>query len=179
MGTKRSLKSAGRQADRKPAAAKSGGFSIRIVAGGRWKADDPARRLYEAYAARLAWPVSLAEIESRLSDPARRHADEAARIRAASAEPAGRVLIALDERGRDIDSTALAKRIGAWQDEGRPAIVFAIGGADGLDAALRAEADLLLCFGRMTWPHLMVRAMLAEQLYRAGTILAGHPYHRV
>ncbi len=184
MGTKRSHRraSAGktpRGAGKTPrGAGRSGGFAIRILAGGRWKAGDPARPLYEDYVRRLPWPVGLAEIDSRLGDPARRQAAESAQIVAAAANPPGRVLIALDARGRDLDSGSFAARIRAWQEEGRPALVFAIGGADGLTDEVRRAADLLLSFGRMTWPHLLARAMLAEQLYRASSILAGHPYHR-
>ena len=86
--------------------------------------------------------------------------------------------VALDERGRDLASADLAARIGAWRDEGVQEARFLIGAADGHDSEIRADADLLLAFGSATWPHLMVRAMLAEQLYRAEQILAGHPYHR-
>ncbi len=86
--------------------------------------------------------------------------------------------MALDERGQALSSAALAARLGRWRDEGVRELRFLIGGADGLAEAERAGADLCLAFGPATWPHLMVRAMLAEQLYRAMTILAGHPYHR-
>ena len=84
----------------------------------------------------------------------------------------------LDETGADLASTALAERLRDWQDGGTREVRFLIGAADGHDDATRAGADLLLGFGRATWPHMMVRAMLAEQLYRATTIIAGHPYHR-
>jgi 23S rRNA (pseudouridine1915-N3)-methyltransferase len=77
-----------------------------------------------------------------------------------------------------LSSPALAERLARWRDAGRAEAVFAIGGADGTDPGLRADADLLLSFGPMVWPHMLVRAMLAEQLYRAATILAGAPYHR-
>jgi 23S rRNA (pseudouridine1915-N3)-methyltransferase len=154
------------------------GLAIRILAGGRWRADDPARALYEDYVRRLPWPVALHEIDPRIGEPARRIAEESARLLAASAEPPGRVLVALDGRGRNLSSEEFAERLRRWQDEGRPAVLFAIGGADGLAASVREEADLVLSFGAMTWPHLMARAMLAEQLYRASAILAGHPYHR-
>ena len=84
----------------------------------------------------------------------------------------------LDETGTDLASTALAERLRGWQDDGTREVRFLIGAADGHDVATRGSADLLLGFGRATWPHMMVRAMLAEQLYRATTIIAGHPYHR-
>ena len=95
-----------------------------------------------------------------------------------AAVPPGAALVALDERGRDLTSEALAGQLGRWRDEGARAAAFLIGGPDGLGAAARERAALVLSLGRMTWPHMLVRAMLAEQLYRATTILAGHPYHR-
>ncbi len=86
--------------------------------------------------------------------------------------------ILLDERGRDLSSEKLAATLGGWRDDGIREARFVLGAADGHSAAERAEADLLLAFGAATWPHLLARAMLAEQLYRATTIIAGHPYHR-
>ena len=91
--------------------------------------------------------------------------------------PKGARIIALDERGKDLTSVALSQQLQHWQQDGRDT-VFLIGGADGLDARVTARADLLLSFGRMVWPHMLVRAMLSEQLYRAATILSGVPYHR-
>ena len=87
-------------------------------------------------------------------------------------------LILFDERVKALASEAFAERLGAWKDAGEDAATFVIGGPDGLDPDLRAEADLVLSFGTMTWPHQLVRVMALEQLYRAMTILAGHPYHR-
>ena len=92
--------------------------------------------------------------------------------------PEGAATCALDERGREMSSPDFAALLGRWRDEGRPAAAFLIGGADGLDPAVRDGADRVLSFGAMVWPHLLARAMLAEQLYRAATILAGTPYHR-
>lgn len=137
----------------------------------------PARDLYEEYAGRLAWPLTLRELELKRRPPP----EEAKRQEAAlllGAVPAGAVLVALDERGRQMGSEAFAARIGAWRDGGASDLAFAIGGADGLDPSVTARADLVLAFGQMTWPHMVVRAMLLEQVYRAQTILAGHPYHR-
>lgn len=91
---------------------------------------------------------------------------------------AGTALILLDERGKNMSSEDFAGRIGLLRDDGRKALVAAIGGADGHDASLRDQADMVLSFGALTWPHQLVRVMLAEQLYRAATILSGHPYHR-
>ena len=97
----------------------------------------------------------------------------------ARAVPAGAALAVLDERGRMLSSPDLADTLARWRDGGRQDAAFVIGGADGVDPALRDRADLVLSFGAMVWPHLLVRVMLAEQLYRAATILAGSPYHRV
>jgi 23S rRNA (pseudouridine1915-N3)-methyltransferase len=97
----------------------------------------------------------------------------------ARAIPAGAVLVVLDERGKTLSSPELATQLAQWRDSGRQDVAFVIGGADGIDPALRSRADLAISFGRMVWPHMLVRVMLAEQLYRATTILAGLPYHRV
>ncbi len=90
----------------------------------------------------------------------------------------GTALVLLDERGKNLSSEDLAGRIGLLRDSGRKAAIVAIGGADGHDASFRDQAELVLSFGALTWPHQLVRVMLAEQLYRVTTILAGHPYHR-
>lgn len=94
------------------------------------------------------------------------------------AMPTGARLVALDARGNAWTSREFADRLGGWRDGGTAALVFAIGGAEGLGQAVIARADTLLSLGRLTWPHLLVRGMLLEQLYRAQQILAGHPYHR-
>lgn len=91
---------------------------------------------------------------------------------------AGALVVALDERGTSLASAALAKQLASWRDGGEARVVFVIGGADGLPADVKAKAKLTLAFGAATWPHLLVRTMLAEQLYRAMTIISGHPYHR-
>jgi len=95
-----------------------------------------------------------------------------------SALPSGTPLIALDAGGLQWSSRTLAERIGAWRDRGLPELAFAIGGADGLHSTVLDSAEVTLSLGPMTWPHLLVRGMLLEQLYRAQQILAGHPYHR-
>ncbi len=93
--------------------------------------------------------------------------------------PRGAVICTLDERGKVISSPDLADRMAGWRDSGRQDLALIIGGADGIDPALRAEADFSISFGKMVWPHMLVRVMLAEQIYRAATILSGSPYHRV
>jgi 23S rRNA (pseudouridine1915-N3)-methyltransferase len=96
----------------------------------------------------------------------------------ARAVPEGALLVVLDERGRGMPSPDFAGQLASWRDAGRQDLAFVIGGADGIDPALRARADFALSFGAMVWPHMLVRVMLAEQLYRAATILTGGPYHR-
>ena len=93
--------------------------------------------------------------------------------------PKGAVICTLDERGKVLSSPEFANQLGKWRDAGRQDLALVIGGADGIDSSLRAEADFSISFGKMVWPHMMVRVMLAEQLYRAATILSGGPYHRV
>ena len=95
-----------------------------------------------------------------------------------AAVPAGARLVALDERGEAWSSRDLAERLASWRDQGTATLAFAIGGAEGLGRAVVERADAVLSLGAMTWPHLLVRGMLLEQLYRAQQILAGHPYHR-
>lgn len=97
----------------------------------------------------------------------------------ARAIPPGAALVVLDERGKMLTSPDFAGVLADWRDAGRQDVALVIGGADGIDPALRAKADLAISFGAMVWPHVLVRVMLAEQLYRAATILAGLPYHRV
>ena len=92
--------------------------------------------------------------------------------------PSGAVLVTLDERGKILNSPEFAVQLESWRDGGRQDVAFVIGGADGIDPSLRDRADFSISFGRMVWPHMLVRVMLAEQLYRAASILAGLPYHR-
>ncbi len=149
---------------------------ITLAAVGRDKSG-PTRDLYEHYIKRLNWPFSLREVEERKPLPtAQLKLREAELLRAAI--PKASTLVVLDERGKNLSSPEFAQMIGQWRDEGVQDLAFVIGGADGLDESLRAAAARSLSFGRMTWPHMMVRALLAEQLYRAQSILAGHPYHR-
>jgi 23S rRNA (pseudouridine1915-N3)-methyltransferase len=156
---------------------------ITIAAIGRLKAG-PERELYERYldrasaaGKRLGLAFATRELaESRAASDAARKEQEAAALLAAV--PPGTVLVALDEDGRTADSAAFAAHIARWRDGGTPGIVFAIGGPDGHGPGVATKAAFRLAFGAMTWPHQLVRIMLAEQLYRAVTILSGHPYHR-
>lgn len=136
---------------------------LHIIARGKI-ARSPEGELVTRYAKRISWPVKLTELPDvggRIPDPQ---------------QPVRTVL--LDEKGKDLPSEDFAAILGRWRDDGIRECRFVLGAADGHSDQERADADLLLAFGRATWPHLMARAMLAEQLYRATTILAGHPYHR-
>jgi 23S rRNA (pseudouridine1915-N3)-methyltransferase len=149
---------------------------VTIAAVGRDRAG-PVRDLFDDYRRRCPWPTELVLVASRRISPAvRRLADEGERL--LKAVPDRATLVALDERGRELDSQAFARRIDRWQSEGTGVLAFAIGGPDGLAPAVLARAELVLALGRMTWPHGLVRVMLAEQLYRASALIAGHPYHR-
>ena len=118
-------------------------------------------------------PLSVVEVEDRKGGGMAAEADLLRRVL-----PKGALICCLDERGRVEPSPGFAKRLGVWRDAGRSDVAFVIGGADGSDPSLRAEADHMLSFGAMVWPHMLVRVMLSEQLYRAASILAGSPYHR-
>jgi 23S rRNA (pseudouridine1915-N3)-methyltransferase len=137
----------------------------------------PERDLYEHYAGRIRWPLVLRELEERrkLSPPELMRREGGLLLQAA---PAGALLVALDRRGKLIDSEAFARNLGRWRDDSVPDVAFLIGGADGHAEPLLQKASLVLSFGAMTWPHLLARAMLAEQIYRGQQLLAGHPYHR-
>ena len=152
---------------------------ILIAAVGRLRRG-PERELFEAYRARLSWPVTVQEVEARRKLPPRSLVErEGELLLAALPAPSGKLrVIALDETGQGLSSPALAKRLADWRDQGAETLAFVIGGADGLSPAVRERADFGLSLGAMTWPHLLVRVLLAEQLYRAQQILAGHPYHR-
>ncbi len=158
---------------------------ITLFAVGRLKAG-PEKELAGRYLDRfvksgpavgLEFAKTVEVAESRASNPETRKREEAAMIE--KALPEGSLLVLLDERGKALDSQALAGQIGQWRDGGKRDLMLAIGGADGLDPALYQRADLVLNLGKLTWPHQIVRILIAEQLYRAVTILSGHPYHRV
>lgn len=158
---------------------------ISLFAVGRLK-NGPEKELAERYFDRFAKAgpavgLELGKIneinESRASNAETRKREEAGHLERMLAD--GAVLLLLDERGKSSDSPAFAEIIGAIRDQGKRELIVAIGGPDGLDPALATRAAHQISFGKMTWPHQMVRVMIAEQLYRAVTILSGHPYHRV
>ena len=151
-------------------------FAILLHAVGRLR-EGPERTLFEAYAKRLQWPIRVEEITLKSNLPAvRQKTEETQKLLALVPEAA--VVIALDEGGSTLSSVDFATRIGRWRDDGSAGLCFLIGGAEGLGEAALERADLVLSLGAMTWPHLLVRGLLAEQLYRAQQILQGHPYHR-
>ena len=153
---------------------------IHICAVGRLRAG-PERELIDDYLTRFdrtgrahgLGPVTVHEVEDRKGGGM---AAEAALLNRAI--PDGAVIVALDERGKLMTSPQFADTLARFRDDGRSDLALLIGGADGLDPTLRARADLALSFGKMVWPHMLVRVMLSEQLYRAASILAGAPYHR-
>lgn len=148
---------------------------LTICTVGRLKAG-PERDLIAKYTKRVQWPLEIIEVEERRKlSPAELKNRESELL--SGALPAGAVRIAMDERGKTLSSQHFAEKLGAWRDQGRD-IAFLIGGAGGLSPEHRNNADLVLSFGAATWPHMLARVMLVEQIYRAQEILAGHPYHR-
>jgi len=154
---------------------------LHLCAVGRIRADQPERAIFEDYHMRFnrtgkplaLGPLTEIEVEDRKGGGMEAEAELLAR-----AVPAGAMLVALDERGKTLSSPEFAAELAKWRDGGQQDVAIVIGGADGIAPSLRARASLSISFGRMVWPHMLVRVMLAEQLYRAATILAGSPYHR-
>lgn len=146
-------------------------MQIRVIAVGRAKGEH--RALCEDYARRLMWTFSLKEIDLRGAATVEREGDALL----GAVPPDARVVVC-DERGVNSGSIEFAAKIGQWRDQGVRDVAFLIGGADGHSEAVRARADYLISFGKLTWPHMLARVMLMEQIYRAQQILAGHPYHR-
>ena len=153
---------------------------VHIVAVGRLRAG-PERDLIDDYLTRFdrtgralaLGPANVIEVEDKKNAGM---GAEAALLE--KAIPNGALICIMDERGKVMTSTDFADQLGGWRDQGRQDVAFVIGGADGLDPAFRAKADSALSFGKMVWPHMLVRVMLSEQLYRAASILSGSPYHR-
>ena len=154
---------------------------MHVCAVGRIRADQPERALFEDYHMRFnrtgkplaLGPMFEVEVEDKKGGGMAAEAELLAR-----AVPAGAVLVTLDERGKVLSSPDFASQLARWRDGGRQDVAFVIGGADGIDPGLRSRAEASVSFGAMVWPHMLVRVMLAEQLYRAATILSGGPYHR-
>jgi 23S rRNA (pseudouridine1915-N3)-methyltransferase len=136
---------------------------LHIVARGRI-GRGPEAELVDRYLKRVSWPTKISELP-----------ESGGKLPAAAENS---VMVLLDEKGKQLGSVAFARKLEGWRDAGKREARFLLGGADGFDDGMRAGADLLLAFGRATWPHLLARAMLAEQLWRATSILANHPYHR-
>ena len=158
---------------------------MRLVVAAIGRLKGPETELCERYRKRAAQTgralglrdVEIVEVrESRAAESDKRKLEES--IALANVIPPGAAKVLLDPQGENLDSEALAARVGEWRSDNRTAAVFIIGGPDGLAETLSGQADLRLAFGAATWPHQLVRVMLLEQLYRATTILSGHPYHR-
>ncbi|MBC7137264.1 MAG: 23S rRNA (pseudouridine(1915)-N(3))-methyltransferase RlmH [Defluviimonas sp.] len=153
---------------------------VHLCAVGRLRSG-PERALVDDYLARFdrsGRPLGLGPAAEHEVEDRRGGGREAEAELLGRAVPSGALLAVLDERGRVMSSPEFARMLGGWRDAGRSDVAFVIGGADGIAPALRGRADVALSFGQMVWPHMLVRVMLAEQLYRAASILAGAPYHR-
>lgn len=149
---------------------------LTLIACGRRKVG-PEQALFDHYVDRLKWPLEVRWVEEKKALSGEKLKAREADLLLGAAPP-GAVIVALDERGKALGSEDFADRLQRWQDTGERDIAFLIGGADGLAALVRDQSRLVLSFGKLTWPHQLVPALLAEQLYRAHCILSGHPYHR-
>ena len=145
-------------------------MKIHILAIGKLKRGSPEQLLIEEYRKRLSWSLIIKEKDN---DVQKKEAEFLL-----SSIPNGAKVVVLDERGENMKSIEFAQKIKQWQLEGISEICFLIGGADGHLPEVRAKADLVLSFGKLTLPHMLMRAVLTEQIYRAQTILSSHPYHR-
>lgn len=150
-------------------------MKILIAAIGKAKSS-PEQQLYLDYIKRLPWKVACKEFEVKLDSPEQRKSREGDLL--IDAIKGYDRIIAMDEKGKDLSSREFSKTISGWQQQGYSSIAIVIGGADGLDDRLRKQAHLVWSLGRVTWPHMLIRPLLAEQLYRAHSLMTGHPYHR-
>jgi 23S rRNA (pseudouridine1915-N3)-methyltransferase len=149
---------------------------VLIIAVGRGKRD-PTAPLIEEYLKRLPWRTEFKEVEVRgRMNAGERQARECKLL--LEALPESGLTVALDRSGKSVTSEGFAKRLQEWQNRALPIITFLIGGADGFEKSILERSNEIISLGAMTWPHMLVRVMLAEQLYRASSILSGHPYHR-
>lgn len=152
-------------------------MKIIIAAIGKLNKKSPEQVLIDDYISKSKWPVTVVQVEEK-------KALRGPELQAAEGElllkqiPPDFKIVALDERGEEPSSRAFAEKLGRWRDMGTTGVAFLIGGADGHTSLTRQRADYLLSFGRMTLPHFLARVVLSEQIYRAQTILSGHPYHR-
>lgn len=151
-------------------------MNIVLCAVGRIKAG-PEKALFDHYLKRLPWAFDVYEVVEHRKLPTDELRRQEAELLLAKV-PDGSIVVALDEGGKNLGSRQLAEKLGDWRDSGHRHVAFIIGGADGVDQSIRDRADLVLSFGKLTWPHMLVRALLAEQIYRSQAILSGHPYHR-
>ena len=155
---------------------------VHLCAVGRMRADQPERAILEDYHMRFnrtGKPLALGPLFETEVEDKKGGGMEAEADLLAKAVPAGALLVTMDERGKVLSSPEFAAQLARWRDDGRQDVAIVIGGADGIAPGLRERAAFSISFGRMVWPHMLVRVMLVEQLYRAATILGGGPYHRV
>ena len=145
-------------------------MKVYIIAIGKCRRGSPEYELIEEYKKRSSWELIIKEHDNSTQE------NEAAFLQ--DSLPKGAKVIVLDERGDNVKSVELAQKCEKWMSDGCSCICFLIGGADGHLASTREKADMLLSFGKMTMPHMLIRAVLAEQIYRIQTIINGHPYHR-
>ncbi len=148
---------------------------ILIAAIGKARAS-PEQQLYLDYTKRLKWKIECREFDVKLPDATQRKAREGEQLLAAC--KGYDKIIVLDETGKNVSSPEFAEQLQRWQGQGSSSFAFVIGGADGLDKNVLEKSHLIWSLGKVTWPHMLVRALLAEQLYRAWSIISGHPYHR-
>ncbi len=152
-------------------------MNLTIIAIGKMKKGSPEKNLIDTYVKQSLWPIRVVELEEKksLTGPALKQAESELLLKHV---PQGAKIIALDERGINISSRDFTSRLLHWQDTGTREVALLIGGADGHADVVRNRADLILSFGKMTMPHMLMRAVLCEQLYRAYTISIRHPYHK-
>jgi 23S rRNA (pseudouridine1915-N3)-methyltransferase len=150
---------------------------VSVIAVGK-KGVGPLADLQHLYSARITWPLTIREVEEKRPSPTAAERQQREGSLLLQAVPKGAIVVALDGKGTQFTSEELAQRFAKWRDTGVAELVFLIGGADGLAETVRTKSNYVLSLGVMTWPHLLARGMLLEQIYRAQQILAGHPYHR-
>jgi 23S rRNA (pseudouridine1915-N3)-methyltransferase len=149
---------------------------VLIAAIGKFRSG-PEQELFATYIKRIPWKVELRQLSAGKAASAEARMEEEAVLLLEAAKGFARKAL-LDERGKNLSSREFADQLKAWQLQGDSSLAFMIGGADGAADSLRKKADIMLSFGRASWPHMLVRPMLAEQLYRAHALISGHPYHR-